>query len=320
MAGLVGTCALVTVTGAGGVGKTRLAIETAASLLPRFPNGVWLVELAPLSNPDRVPEVVMATLGLRGRSGHPRPRSCANTCARARACWYWTTASMSSAPRRIWRTPCCMPARGCASWRPAARFWGWKARQSSAAPHFLCPRKASANRVRSGPIRSGAAFYRTGQGIGRFLSCWTRKMPRMSARICRRLDGIPLAIELAASRLQMLSPHQIAARLDDVFHLLTGGARTDLPRHKTLAAMIDWSYNLLSEAERRLLQRLSIFAGTWNLEAAEAVCTDSPDGLLPRNEILGIVGAVGGQVPGRGATRPDRDALPHAGDHPPIRP
>ena len=97
------------------------------------------------------------------------------------------------------------------------------------------------------------------------------------AQICQRLDGIPLAIELAAARVRMLTVEQIAARLDDAFRLLTGGSRAVLPRQQTLKAMIDWSYDLLSPKERLLLQRLSVFAGGWTLEAAEAVCADEVD-------------------------------------------
>src|SRR5262249_61191922 len=93
-------------------------------------------------------------------------------------------------------------------------------------------------------------------------------------RICRRLDGIPLAIELAAARARVLTPDQIAARLDDRFRLLTGGARGALPRHQTLRALIDWSYDSLPAAEAGLLRRLSVFTGGWTLEAAEAVCAD----------------------------------------------
>ena len=99
-------------------------------------------------------------------------------------------------------------------------------------------------------------------------------MRRRSAQICRRLDGIPLALELAAARVRMLTAEQIAARLDDRFRLLTGGSRTALPRQQTLRALIDWSYDLLSEPERLLFCQLSVFAGGWTLEAAEAVCPD----------------------------------------------
>src|SRR5207237_393603 len=101
-------------------------------------------------------------------------------------------------------------------------------------------------------------------------------------QICHRLDGIPLAIELAAARIRVLGPEQIAARLDDRFRLLTGGSRTALPRQQTLRALIDWSYSLLSEPERVLLRRLSVFAGGWSLEAAEEVCADGVGaGLAP---------------------------------------
>ena len=105
------------------------------------------------------------------------------------------------------------------------------------------------------------------------------------AQVCQRLDGIPLAIELAAARVKALPVEQIAARLDDRFRLLTGGSRTALPRQQTLRALIDWSYDLLSEAERALLRRLSVFAGGWTLEAAEAVCGDLDCGPTQTSEI-----------------------------------
>ncbi len=111
------------------------------------------------------------------------------------------------------------------------------------------------------------------------------------ARVCCRLDGIPLAIELAAARVRLLSLDQIAARLDNVFHLLTGGGREALPRHQTLKALVDWSYNLLSEKERRLLCRLSVFAGTWTLEAAEAVCPGpAGEDQISAEEVLDLLG------------------------------
>jgi predicted ATPase len=107
------------------------------------------------------------------------------------------------------------------------------------------------------------------------------------AQLCYRLDGIPLAIELVAARVGALTVEQIAARLDDRFRLLTGGSRTTLPRQQTLRAAIDWSFSLLSEPERVLLRRLSVFAGGWTLEAAEAVCVD--DGTLPREDVLDLL-------------------------------
>jgi non-specific serine/threonine protein kinase len=112
----------------------------------------------------------------------------------------------------------------------------------------------------------------------------------LMARVCQRLDGIPLAIELAAARVRLLSMQQIASRLEGDFHLLTGGSRTALPRHQTLQALIDWSYNLLTEKERRLLVRLSVFAGGWKLEAAEQVCADQAGGWLANDEILDLLG------------------------------
>ncbi|MFL5331713.1 MAG: ATP-binding protein [Geminicoccaceae bacterium] len=106
------------------------------------------------------------------------------------------------------------------------------------------------------------------------------------AQICHDLDGIPLAIELAAARVRMLAPEQIACALADRFHLLTGGARTVMPRHRTLRASIDWSHELLSDGERTLLRRLSVFAGGWTLDAAEQVCSG---GLIHRDAVLDLL-------------------------------
>ena len=116
------------------------------------------------------------------------------------------------------------------------------------------------------------------------------------AQICSRLDGIPLAIELAAARVNMFSTAQIAARLDDRFHLLTGGSRTALPRQQTLRASIDWSWNLLSDPERTLLRRLTVFAGGWTLEAAESVC--SAEGDIASSRRVRVDDPAGGKVPG----------------------
>src|SRR5262249_54969316 len=107
----------------------------------------------------------------------------------------------------------------------------------------------------------------------------TERSSAAVARICQRLDGIPLAIELAAARVRAMTPEQMALRLDDCFGFLKGGSRTALPRHQTLQALIDWSYELLSPAEQALFRRLSVFAGGWTLEAAEAVCGDSAFGV-----------------------------------------
>lgn len=125
------------------------------------------------------------------------------------------------------------------------------------------------------------------------------------ARICQRLDGMPLAIELAAARLKTLRAEEIAARLDDRFHLLTGGSRAALPRQQTLRATIEWSYNLLSVPEQRLLQRLSVFAGSWTLEAAEIVCGDA----APLSQ---IGRGVGGEGQGEGDDM--LDVLTHLAD------
>ena len=136
------------------------------------------------------------------------------------------------------------------------------------------------------------------------------------AAVCVRLDGIPLALELAAARLGSLSVPEISSRLDQRFRLLTGGSRTALPRHQTLRALIDWSYDLLNPEEQMVLDRLSVFAGGWTLEAAEAVTSAGDTGEW---QVLDHLAALVGQEPGPGRRDPRFDPVPAAGDGPPVR-
>ncbi|WP_327183841.1 AfsR/SARP family transcriptional regulator [Streptomyces sp. NBC_01334] len=254
---------LVTLTGPGGSGKTRLAEEAAAGL-PQ----AWLAELAPLDRPEAVPGAVVSALGLREtvlmttELASPQddpvallveycaPRSqllildnCEHVIGAAAAlaetlltrCPGLTILATS-------REPLGVPGE---SVRPVEPLLPDQA-------HRLFTERATAVRP------DAAAALRDEEAI---------------AEICRRLDGLPLAIELAAARLRLLTPRQIADRLDDRFRLLTSGSRTVLPRQQTLRAVVDWSWDLLDEPERTLLRELSVFAGGWDLEAAEAVCT-----------------------------------------------
>ncbi len=272
---LLGAHRLVTLTGAGGAGKTRISLEVAAQLLDQLPDGAWLIELASVSAPDLIPQTLLSVFNLRGdphRSAqdilidHLRDKSMLlllDNCEHlVEACAQLADALLSACPR----------LRILATSREALGIAG---EVEYHVPSMITPdpgrlppldELAKVDSVqlfleRAGAVRSG--FRLTGANASSV------------AQICSHLDGIPLAIELAASRVKALSPEQIAARLDDRFRLLTGGSRTALPRQQTLRAAIDWSYSLLSEQEKVLFRRLAVFAGGWTLEAAEAICGEA---------------------------------------------
>lgn len=262
----------VTLTGPGGTGKTRLALHIAAELLELFPDGVWLVELASLSDSTLVPQTVAAGLGIRDSSGRPvitlltdylRNKelllildNCEHLLS---ACAQLVTTLLQACPhlcilatsREALDIPGEVPFRVPSLSIPDAR-------QLPPLPLLTQYEAMQLFVERAEIIQPGFAL--------------TDSNAPAIAQICQRLDGIPLAIELAVARVKVMPVEQVTARLDNRFRLLTGGSRTALPRHQTLRALIDWSYDLLSEAERTLFRRLSVFAGGWTLEAAEAIC------------------------------------------------
>ncbi len=265
---------LLTLIGAGGCGKTRLSLQVAADLLEDYPEGVWLVELAALTDPTLVPQAVASALGVREEPGRSltetltdflKSRSlllvldnCEHLVA---ACAHLATALLRSCPNlRILATS--REALGIAG----ETMWlvpSLSVPSPQRLPTLECLTQFEAVRL----------FIERATAIKQDFTVTNQNAPAV-AQVCHRLDGIPLAIELAAARVKMMSVEQINARLDNQFRLLTGGSRTALPRQQTLRAAIDWSYDLLSESERSLLCRLSVFAGGWTLEAAEAVCAD----------------------------------------------
>ncbi len=277
---------LVTLTGTGGAGKTRLALQVAAEVLSEFTDGAWVAELAPLTDPAPIPQTVASILGVREEGGRPltdtlsdflRPKSLLlilDNCEHlAAAC-----ADLAGALLRR-----CPQLRILATSREPLGIAG---ELTYPVPPLSLPDVArmpsTEELVQFEAVRlftERAAFSTPGFRI-------TPANATAVAQIARRLDGIPLAIELAAARVKALSVEHIAARLDDRFRLLTGSGRGALPHHQTLRAALDWSYNLLSDPERTLLRRMAVFAGGFSLEAAEAVCA-GPD--LDATEIIDLL-------------------------------
>ncbi|MCB5181584.1 AfsR/SARP family transcriptional regulator [Streptomyces antimicrobicus] len=289
----LGRFRLVTLIGPGGSGKTRLAEHSAGA----HPEPAWLVELAPLDHPAAVPGAVLSALGLREATLVTRDKGAGGTaddptaqlvehCGRRRLlivldnCEHLVEAAAQLAETLLTHCP---DLRILATSREPLGVPGEVLRPVEPLP----PEPA----VRLFADRGAAA--RPGFSAA--------DDPDAVREICARLDGLPLAIELAAARLRLLSPRQIADRLDDRFRLLTSGSRTVLPRQQTLRAVVDWSWDLLDEGERTLLRRLSVFAGGWDLAAAEAVCGDAR---LDAADLLGslVDKSLVVAVPGGGGT------------------
>jgi predicted ATPase/DNA-binding SARP family transcriptional activator len=266
---------LTTLIGPGGAGKTRLATETARTLLGDLPDGVWLVELAPVGPDSDVAQATLAALRLRdallGEASDIEPTDRVITAFREQEallildnCEHVIESAAEFAHRVLGE---CRRLRILATSREPLGITGealWRV-----VPLALPASDADPGAIESSPavrlLRDRADAVRTDLGTD------AHTLSTM-ARVCRALDGMPLAIELAAARLRTMSLEQLADRLDDVFRLLTGGSRTALPRQRTLRAVIDWSWTLLSDAERVVLRRLSVFSGGASLEAAERVC------------------------------------------------
>ena len=278
---LAGGSRLVTLTGAGGAGKTRLALQAAAELLDGTGDGVWFADLATLEDPDLVAVTVLNVLGVREEPGRPALDTVVEAvggrsllvlldncehvigaCAKLadallRRCPNLALLATSREPlgidgERVYRVPSMgIPAEGDDAWTIRA----------SEAVRLLEDRAAA----QGAPLARGDPA------------------AELAGRICRRLDGIPLAVELAAARLRAVTLAELDARLDERFAILTGGSRAALPRQQTLRAMVDWSWELLTAAEQAVLARLSVFAGGFDLVAAEAVAAGqevSPGGVV----------------------------------------
>jgi predicted ATPase/DNA-binding winged helix-turn-helix (wHTH) protein len=264
---------LVTLAGAGGIGKTRLGFEVARHLLPRFADGVWAIELAPLSDPELLPVTVATALGLELASGTASPLTVANALRSKRlmlvldSCEHVVDAAARMAESLLRVNPA---ASVIATSREPLRVEGeWV----YPVPPLAVPAEGSPDG--EAPLRYGAVrlFVERARAAAPSFSPDARAAAAL-AEICRRLDGIPLAIELAAARAAALGIEGLAARLDDRFRLLAGGHRTAMPRHQTLRQTLDWSYELLTGPESVVLRHLAVFAGNFTLQAASAIAAD----------------------------------------------
>lgn len=286
---LAGAHRLVTLIGTGGTGKTRLMMQAAADLLEHHRDGAWLAELAPISDPKLVAKTVAQALGVLDEPGR-NALDVLVDFVRSKSllllldnCEHVIGQVADLVDRLLGNCP---GLTILASSREALGVAGEVVFQ---VPSLILPGPLQADDEHGEPAAAWLDEVTRSDAVRLFVDRASAVMPSFTltstdapaiVEICRRLDGIPLAIELAAARVTLLSVQEIASRLDDSFRLLTGGRRTALPRQQTLQALIDWSWQLLTDPERRLLGRLSVFAGGWTLQAAAAVThlPDEPDG------------------------------------------
>ena len=283
---------LTTLIGPGGSGKTRLATETARTLLGDLPDGAWLVELASIGADGDVAQATLAALGLRdallGGTPNAEPMDRLIAAIREREallildnCEHVIESAAAFAHRVLGE---CRRLRILATSREPLGIIG-------EALWLVGPLTLPAEDADPGEIASSQAVKLLQDRAGAVRKDLASDAHMLSnlARVCRALDGIPLAIELAAARLRTMSLDQLAHRLDDRFRLLTGGSRTALPRHRTLRAVVDWSWELLTDAERMVLRRLAVFSGGASLDAAEQVCGGDS---VERGEVLELLTAL----------------------------
>jgi predicted ATPase/class 3 adenylate cyclase len=287
---------LLTLTGSGGCGKTRLSLQAGAEVLEVYPDGVWFVELAPLSDSMLVMQSVAQVVGVKEEASKPLQQTLCEFLKIKRLllvldnCEHLLTACAQLADALI---RSCTHIKILASSREG---FGIAGETTYRIPPLSMPDpKQTSTPTSLSQYEAVLLFVDRATAALPTFTVTNRNAPAL-ASVCHHLDGIPLALELAAARVRSLSVEEIEARLGQRFRLLTGGNRTALPRQQTLKALIDWSYDLLTEGEKTLLHRLSVFAGGWTLTASEAVCSDvgtreeaqgkSPDAVSPHSSSL----------------------------------
>ncbi len=265
---------LLTFTGSGGAGKTRLALQAAADVIDDFANGVWLVELASLSQPDLLPQTIMKTLSITEEPKRNPEDTLAGYLLNKEIlvildnCEHLIDACSNLAEKLL---SICPKLKVISTGREALRCSGERTYQVSSLKTPNPKRQISPGKLSQ--FEAVRLFNERALEADESFRV-DKNNAQLVAEICFQLDGIPLAIELAAARVKIMSVEQIHGRLNDRFNFLTEGKRTALPRQQTLRALIDWSYDLLSEEEKILWNRLSVFSGGWTLDAAEEICSD----------------------------------------------
>jgi predicted ATPase/class 3 adenylate cyclase len=265
---------VVTLTGVGGVGKTRLAVQVAAEIMPGFSHGAWLVELAPVRNAEGVVDAVAKVFDVTARSGLSLDKALVEFLRHKELLLVLDNCEHvldEAAELMELLVQSCPRVEILATSREGVGIDAERLLAvpslGSPAPDASIPAIADADAVR--------LFVERARGFGAELEI-TDDNAESIAQVCRRLDGVPLAIELAAARVPAMNPRDLAGRLDRRFQLLAGGRRGKIERHQTLRAVIDWSFDLLSEPEQRLLARVAVFSGGWTLDAAEEVGAGGP--------------------------------------------
>src|SRR3954447_6426018 len=287
--GQLPNCRLVTLTGVGGVGKTRLAVRVAGELTRAFPDGVWFVEFAALHDAELVPAAIAAALGVQIHADRSAVDGLTQYLAHREAllildnCEHLIDGCASVAAEVL---------RSCPGIRIIATSrepLGISGEHIFGVPPLDVPASGAAGSVQAAiEYASVRLLVERAAAVQPGFSLTAENWSEI-AEICRRLDGIPLALELAARRLRALSPAQLRERLDDRYGLLTGGSRTALPRQQTLRALIDWSYDLCTPTEQLLWARLSVFEDGFDLAAAESVCS-GPE--IPEQEMLYVLASL----------------------------
>ena len=263
---------LLTLTGSGGCGKTRLSLQVAADILEDYPDGVWLVELAPLSDPALVSQTVAQALGVKEQANATIQQTLTESLKSRRLlilldnCEHLLTASAQLADYLLHSCP------GVKLMTSSREALGITGETNYHVPSLTLPDRTQAiTSERLSQYEAVRLFIDRAVAVAPAFAVTNQNAPAV-AQLCFRLDGIPLAIELAAARVRAMPVERIEERLHDRFRLLTGGSRTALPRQQTLRALIDWSYDLLTDQEKAMLRRLSVFTGGWTLSAAESIC------------------------------------------------
>ncbi len=267
---------MVTLAGVGGAGKTRLAIQTAAELLANYEDGVWLIELAAITDPTRVPATVMDVLGIEEKANEAQIDTLTRALAKKQILLVLDNCEHVVEPAAKLAAAALGAGTGVSMLATSREMLGVPGEYPFQVKSLASP-ESLGDEVRLALLRYPAIrLFSERAELARPGWRVTSDNADAVVQICRRLDGMPLAIELAAARLRMMPADKIAERLDDRFRLLTGGSRTVLPRQQTLEAAIDWSFELLSDEEKTLFARLAVFMGGFTLEAAEAVCGVDP--------------------------------------------